>query len=521
VVFGTVLVLIVALAAAAVLIGAYFRRSAEMVLRDYAGLAAERLGQRIETRLSVRLWPVVSAVRARVERGERPPSAVGLAEQLSGEAQELAARVQATFVVDKPRGPVRTTGAVTGADTTVIAEVAAAADTALDQRAYFGLAWPARHDGSVVAYSAVRDRDGTITSVYGVVLPLAVLRHELEQAGTPIGLLPTRLVERVAADSVLGLAISIARLGVVVDRQHDPASPHRSHDELEPRFGGITADVTLQPAAAPRLLAGGVPKSQVPQVAALAVLAVALLAVGWMLVRRERQVARLKEEFVAGVSHELRTPLAQIRLFADTLSLGRIRTDEERTRSLAIIGQETRRLTHLVDNLLHVARPRPSPAQPPLGAHDLSALVERVVGEFEPLVAGRGVLARRIEPGIVARLDPDQIRQILLNLLDNAMKYGPSGQTISIELAASDDRARLSVADEGPGVLPTHRPLVWRRFWRAPALAAQGIGGTGIGLAIVAELALRHCGEVGVESSGNGGACFWVSLPASRNGAGG
>src|SRR5206468_2693470 len=146
-----------------------------------------------------------------------------------------------------------------------------------------------------------------------------------------------------------------------------------------------------------------------------------LVVAALLQLRREYELSRLRADFVSGVSHELRTPLAQIRMSSETLLSGRVRSDYERERSLEIIDQEARRLTHLVENLLHisgserrVARLSPTPAP-----H--APLVSEAAEGFAPLAAARcGTLCTELTDGEVAPVDADALRQMLLNLLDNA-----------------------------------------------------------------------------------------------------
>src|ERR1041385_4964592 len=210
------------------------------------------------------------------------------------------------------------------------------------------------------------------------------------------------------------------------------------------------------------------PRSQRWRLIAMLALTAGLVAAALLQLRREYELSQLRADFVSGVSHELRTPLAQIRMFSETLLLGRVRSDDERERSLEIIDQEARRLTHLVENLLHFSRSerrltRLSPAPAPL-----TPLVSEAAEGFAPLAAARGVtLCTEVTDGVVgAGGAADALRQILLNLLDNAVKYGPSGQTVTLGLSVADGRARVSVDDEGPGSRP-------------PSASASGTGSGG------------------------------------------
>ena len=209
----------------------------------------------------------------------------------------------------------------------------------------------------------------------------------------------------------------------------------------------------------------------------------------------------------------MRTPLAQIRMFSETLRLGRIRSEEEQQRSLRIMDQEARRLTHLVENLLYFSRSERQPARITPSEVALGSLIREVVDSFEPLAAARNMSVEVLpHPELTALVDPDAVRQVLLNLLENAAKYGPPGQSIVVDVAAPNGRAQLVVEDQGPGIPPADRGRVWERFWRLERDRASTIPGTGIGLAIVREIAQLHGGSVAVEDGTQGGARFVVIL---------
>jgi signal transduction histidine kinase len=125
---------------------------------------------------------------------------------------------------------------------------------------------------------------------------------------------------------------------------------------LGPAYADLRVSLALDPESASSLVIGGLPSSRVPHILALLAATIALLGVAWRQWSDERRLAHTRARFIAGASHELRTPIAQIRLFADTLALGRVRSRDEHDRSLAIIQTEAGRLAHLVDNLLHATR---------------------------------------------------------------------------------------------------------------------------------------------------------------------
>lgn len=291
-------------------------------------------------------------------------------------------------------------------------------------------------------------------------------------------------------------------------------------------FAGFTATAQIAPQAAPDLIIGGLPRSRLPWLLASLALAVALVAAALALLARERELARLRSDFVSRVSHELRTPLTQIRMFAETLLLERVRSPEEARRSLEIVDGEARRLSHLVENILQFSRSERGALEVAPQPRDLSRLVTDLVAELRPLVesgrldgGGRVRLLAGIEPGIAARVDPDALHQIVLNLLENAVKYGggDAGQgeaEIRLALERRAGVARLTVEDDGPGVPRRERGRVWQPFHRLERDA--GSAGTGIGLAVVRELVHAHGGRVDVEDGEPRGARFVVELPLAE-----
>jgi signal transduction histidine kinase len=233
--------------------------------------------------------------------------------------------------------------------------------------------------------------------------------------------------------------------------------------------------------------------------------------------RRERALQRLRSEFVASASHELRTPLTQIRMFAETMRLGRVRSEDEGRRSLEIIDREARRLSHLVENLLQFSRSgRGAPAATP-APQELGPLVAEAIESFRPVAEAAGARIRaEVASGLRARVEADAWRQVVLNLLDNAVKYGPRNQEIGVVLeGAGDHRLRLAVEDEGPGIPPAERERVFGRFERLERDRAGVVTGTGLGLAVVRDLVTSWGGRCAVESGRRGGARVLVELKAA------
>ena len=287
-------------------------------------------------------------------------------------------------------------------------------------------------------------------------------------------------------------------------------------DAYEGMFEEMRLRVSLDETAAPDLVIGGLPRSRLPQVLVLLLLSVGLAAAGLMLLRRDRAVAALRSEFVSRVSHELRTPLTQIRMFAETLLLDRVRNDEERRRALHVIDDEARRLGHLVENVLQFARGERGALRLDRRNSDLRPLIQKTIEGFEPMARRAGAAVEsRLAGDLTARLDPDALRQVLLNLLDNAVKYGPGGQRIRVEAERLDGVCRIRVEDQGPGVPAGERERIWEPFQRLRRDDVGAVAGTGIGLSVVRELTLLQGGRCWVEDGPDGGARFVVELPAA------
>jgi signal transduction histidine kinase len=373
----------------------------------------------------------------------------------------------------------------------------------------------------VLVFVVVREPTaGKPIVVYGYATdPRTYLGPTFSLIHTRNALLPPSLIRDTPADSILSISVT------TIDGREIYRSPgyysagHHAADTLEANFGRIVTHVGLRPELASQLIVGGLPHSRLPLLAGVFVLTAGLLAVALLQLHRQQELARLRTEFVSGVSHELRTPLAQIRWFAELLHLGKLRTDDERARSAGIIDQEARRLTYLVENVLNFSRAEKGTNRIAPAELEVEAEIRDAVEMFAPLARSRRMVVRAAPaPGLIVTADRDALRQILLNLLDNAAKYGPAGQTITIGSAPapapSGSRVRIWVEDQGPGIPVGDRDRVWEPYVRLGRSVEAASGGSGIGLAVVRELVLLHGGRAWVEAAGaNGGARVTVELP--------
>jgi two-component system phosphate regulon sensor histidine kinase PhoR len=245
-------------------------------------------------------------------------------------------------------------------------------------------------------------------------------------------------------------------------------------------------------------------------------------------VTEQLAIERMRSDFVANASHELRTPLTAIRLAVESLR-GPAREDPAaREEFLTLIEAEAARMSRLVDDLLTLSRIEESASRPPTQRCDPAAVVRRVLARFEPLAERSGVVleAAIADQGLQIVGDPDQLEQLVGNLIDNALKYGGDGGRVVVALAAvaaapagtgpvaGRPAVRLSVTDFGPGIAAEHLPRLTERFYRVDRGRSRSLGGTGLGLAIVKHVLRRHQGHLQIESELGRGSTFTVWLPA-------
>jgi signal transduction histidine kinase len=375
----------------------------------------------------------------------------------------------------------------------------------------------------LVVFVVARDIDhGLPVEVYGYVTdPTPFLAPTFAnirgKRGGTTSLLPESLIGHLSVDSILSISVTTLSGVEVYKSPGWAALTYSAADTIEPNFGRLIMRVSLNKEFAEMLVVGGLPASRLPMLVALFVIAAGLLTVALLQLRRQQELARLRTEFVSGVSHELRTPLAQIRWFAELLHMGKLRSEEERGRSAGIIDQEARRLTYLVENVLNFSRAEKGTNRISPAPADLDHEIADVLELFAPLArARRMTVASALNANAVVSFDRDALRQILLNLLDNAVKYGPAGQTITVSSEVVGDRARISVEDQGPGIPHVDRQRVWEPYVRLNRDVESATGGSGIGLSVVRELVTLHGGRTRAEGAPSGGARVVIELPLTQ-----
>ena len=233
---------------------------------------------------------------------------------------------------------------------------------------------------------------------------------------------------------------------------------------------------------------------------------------------RLRQLEAVRQEFVANVSHELRTPLSLIKGAVETLLDGGKGDPAALTRFLEIIDRHADRLTLLINDLLLLStlesgrvRLFPQPVS-------LRTAVQEVLDDFQARARERGTrLANGVQPQLAARADPERIRQVLSNLVDNAIKYGGEGGEVGVSARAlGDGWMELAVRNDGPCIPEEAQGRIFERFYRVDKARSRDQGGTGLGLAIVKHVVQAHGGDVRVESAPGKGTTFFLTLPVTE-----
>lgn len=491
------------------------RAAAEATVHDHVSFAAHLLAGRVDRRLSGAMLFAFYYVDLAIRNGERWPTVEALAaDQELARCEEVlppSDRVFFRWVNDEldifgPADP-----ALRDWLETWVPETAAAAE---GERP-FGLRFGAPGVGaSGLAYRVFRTPEGI--ALYGLDNCFRDRAGNVFQASiAESGVLPPTLVGDTPYDSLFSLSVLNGEDEPVWGRPPADYAGFVGRAEVEPSeaYGGLSLVLRLRPATAERLVIGGIPRSRLPEALGLVVLTALLLGIAARQLRRGQELVRLREQFVANVSHELRTPLQQILLFTDLLRLRRVSSNADKEHAVTVIHRETRRLIHLVENVLSFSRPDRPTVPNRKSETALLALAGTVAESFQPIADERGVLIEVTGHEVVVRGEAEALQRVLLNLIDNAVKYGPEGQTVRIEVARRASSGVVTVCDEGPGIPAAHRSRVWKEYYRLGHDAQANRTGQGIGLTIVRDLVERVGGRVSVGDGARGGACLEVEIP--------
>jgi two-component system phosphate regulon sensor histidine kinase PhoR len=231
---------------------------------------------------------------------------------------------------------------------------------------------------------------------------------------------------------------------------------------------------------------------------------------------RLKRLESLRRDFVANVSHELKTPLAAIQGLVETMLDDPDMEVATRLRFLERISRQSERLRALVGDLLTLSHLDEDPGHDEAATPcDLGAVLRETMRDLQPIADKQGLQTTVVLPwhGCWVRAEREALRRVAGNLIDNAIKYTPSGGQLSVRLTPRERRVRLEVTDTGIGLSPADQERVFERFYRVDRARSRDLGGTGLGLSIVKNTVRNLGGEVGVRSALGKGSTFWVELP--------
>jgi signal transduction histidine kinase len=495
------------------------RVTAERALRDYATVAAWELVTAADEQLQHAAGAALGAVAG--SPAASPYDSLPAASALSPVADSLlpCCASRFSFSIDLRSGAITTAGAqpASALRAWLTDSIAREARVTVAGLGRYATAWAPDAAGSravavygvkAVRYNGYAAHDAPL-AVYGVVTCPAAMARLVADLVARHPLLPARVAGGLPTARLVGLEVTDPA-GRELFRSGPPAGASAYLGDSASTPGSIVVRAWLPPDVAGRLVVTE-PGVRLPLLLGLFALTAALTAVAALQFRREQELVRLRQDFTSSVSHELRTPLTQILLFGETLELGRAGGEDARREAVSVIVQEARRLAHLVENVLHLSRAERRMVRVQRSPTPLAPLLREIVERFAPLAGADAVRIRTtLDEALLVLADPEALHQIVINLLDNAIKYGGRGP-VTLRAMLRENRARLEVEDEGPGIPAADRTRIWEPFVRLRAGGA--VPGSGIGLAVVRELVAAHGGECRVEETAGGGSRFVVELP--------
>lgn len=235
-------------------------------------------------------------------------------------------------------------------------------------------------------------------------------------------------------------------------------------------------------------------------------------------VSKEVELAQMKSDFVSNVSHELRTPLALIRMFAETLEMGRVPTDEKRMEYYRIIGLETSRLTRLINNILNFSRMEAGKKTYHFQAIQVNDVVEDTLRLYAYKLRTKGFEVQTQLAGDLPAIqgDAEAVAEALINLIDNAIKYSPEDKHLTLTTKRKAGSVEVSVADKGMGISPEDQKKIFDKFFRVSSALVHDTKGTGLGLALIKHIMDAHKGRIDVASKLGHGSTFSLVFPLEK-----
>jgi two-component system, OmpR family, phosphate regulon sensor histidine kinase PhoR len=243
-----------------------------------------------------------------------------------------------------------------------------------------------------------------------------------------------------------------------------------------------------------------------------------LIIAGWLLyrnIRREMELAEMKSTFVSNVSHELRTPLSLIRMFAETLELERVQSETKKKEYYKIIGRETERLTHLINNILTFSKMEAGRKEYHFQKLNLNQIARKVLESYEFHLQEKGFrVSSRLDPDLPDIFgDEDALSEAVINLVDNAIKYSKDKKFLEIKTCCQEQLILLEVSDQGIGIAQSEHLRIFEKFYRVSSGLVRETKGTGLGLALVKNIIEAHQGHITLQSKPGEGSTFILQFP--------
>lgn len=375
--------------------------------------------------------------------------------------------------------------------------------------------------GQTILLSRLRVPPNNDPRIHGRLLPASWIRNVLNLDRSD--LLPGRLAQEQILDSVATVLVlgsqgtHLSRVGAATmvhaaDDGGTASQTYEGYHTIRAAGESLIVQVGLAPEAAGLLNLGSLNPTRLPILAGLLGTSLAFLIVSALSVRRERRVVAERIAFLAGVTHELRTPLSIVSMFSEMLSSADHSRSGLRPHWASLINREAGRLSASIDNIHHYAGAPAGLDEDPVEI-ELTEFVDRIAERIGPLAAARGSRLSVDAEEAWVRIPENMLSRVLTNLLDNAIKYGPRNQVVTMTARRFGDSLAIHVDDRGPGISPKDRSRIWRPFVRLEHARASGQGGSGLGLALSRDLIEAYGGRLVVEDAPGGGARFTTFLP--------
>jgi signal transduction histidine kinase len=511
--------------------------TAQVLMKDYASFIADKFVQ-----LSANRYLSIAGISSRVAddgspfallRATAQSYATGRPGKLPRPEQPF---VEYLFITDTTNGALETSGQTpSDKEMRTLDELVFGLKTRCSPNSVFPMGrlaslWDAKERSAAAAipWSGLIETDprGAVRRIYGLRLNL---RSSLDRFLTPLitnsddcdcgtSLLPASLSKYRDSREAAFFVLRDGERRVVYASQPQYGGAAAVTQALSPElpFAGWTIEVTINPAVVQPFLPYGGRGVSWCVLALVGCIIPASGILAFAALRGESRLFRLRQDFISSVSHELRTPLARIRLFNELL-MGGGQTDEaKRSHYRKVIDRECRRLTILIGNILDFSRHERGVRKYQKTALDLRKVVEDALESFRAASdEGRFKLSTDLEPVGFVMGDAQALEQVLINLLDNAVKYSPEGSSIEITLACVDRTARLRVADHGCGISLREQHRIFEPFYRVGShVGREGAAtGSGLGLALVRRAVEDHGGRVFVHSRPGEGSTFEIAFP--------